>query len=229
VWQPRRISVPPELRGRFALLAIGVAASWSVGGFYLSLGPSLAAELLHSHHRTVGGVVVFLLIGLGSCVTLFVSGWSNRRVGYFGAVFMILGLLLVLYAVSVESTLLFFAGSVVLGSGWGPTYMAGFRSIAALAPPQHKAEMLAAVFAVGYLFFSLPAVAVGLVATHFGLHVATLAFGAVVICMGAIAGIGVHAAERAGAVAPLPEVAPVIKYEPCPAPCTVPHLVDCRC
>jgi MFS family permease len=229
VWQPRRISVPPELRGRFALLAIGVAASWSVGGFYLSLGPSLAAELLHSHHRTVGGVVVFLLIGLGSCVTLFVSGWSNRRVGYFGAVFMILGLLLVLYAVSVESTLLFFAGSVVLGSGWGPTYMAGFRSIAALAPPQHKAEMLAAVFAVGYLFFSLPAVAVGLVATHFGLHTATLAFGAVVICMGAIAGIGVHAAERAGAVAPLPEVAPVIKYEPCPAPCTVPHLVDCRC
>jgi MFS family permease len=226
VWQPRRISVPRELRGRFALLSIGVAASWAVGGFYLSLGPSLAAELLHNRHRTVGGVVVFLLIGLGSFVTLFVSGWRNRRMGYFGSVSMVVGLLLVLYAVSHESTLLFFAGSVVLGSGWGPTYLAGFRSIAALAPPQHKAEILAAVFAVGYLFFSLPAIAVGLVATHSGLHVATLAFGAVVICMGAIAGIGVHAAERAGP-APPPATVPAKRHEPCPAPCTVPHLVDC--
>jgi MFS family permease len=224
VWQPRRISVPPQLRGRFALLAIGVAASWSVGGFYLSLGPSLAAELLHSSHRTVGGVVVFLLIGLGSCVTLFVSAWSNRRVGYFGAVLLVLGLLLVLYAVSIESTLLFFAGSVVLGSGWGPTYMAGFRSIAALAPPKHKAEILAALFAVAYLFFSLPAIAVGLAATHFGLHAATLAFGTVVICMGAVAGVGIRAA---GTSAPPPKTALAVKHEPCPAPCTVPHLVDC--
>jgi MFS family permease len=224
VWQPRRISVPRDLRGRFALLSIGVAASWAVGGFYLSLGPSLAAELLHSRHRTVGGIVVFLLIGLGSFVTLFVSGWSNRRAGYFGSVFLVVGLLLVLYAVSHESTLLFFAGSVVLGSGWGPTYMAGFRSIAALAPPKHKAEILAALFAVAYLFFSLPAIAVGLVATHFGLHTATLAFGAVVICMGAIAGVGIRAA---GTAAPPTKTAPAVKHEPCPAPCTVPHPVDC--
>jgi MFS family permease len=223
VWQPRRISVPRELRGRFALLSIGVAAAWAIGGFYLSLGPSLAAELLHNQHRTVGGVVVFLLIGLGSFVTLFVSGWSNRRAGYFGSLFMVVGLLMVLAAVWLESTLMFFVGSVVLGTGWGPTYMAGFRAIADLAPPQNKAEILAAVFVVGYLFFSLPAIAVGLVATHFGLHTATLAFGAVVICMGAIAGVGVHAAERAGAAAPS------VKHEPCPCPGTVPHLVDCRC
>jgi MFS family permease len=153
-----------------------------------------------------------------------VSGWSNRRAGYFGSVFLVVGLLLVLYAVSHESTLLFFAGSVVLGSGWGPTYMAGFRSIAALAPPKHKAEILAALFAVAYLFFSLPAIAVGLVATHFGLHTATLAFGAVVICMGAIAGVGIRAA---GTAAPPTKTAPAVKHEPCPAPCTVPHPVDC--
>jgi MFS family permease len=224
VWQPRRISVPRELRSRFALLSIGIAASWAVGGFYLSLGPSLAAELLHNQHRTVGGVVVFLLIGLGSATTLLISGWSNRRIGYFGAVFLVAGLLLVLCAVSVESTLLFFAGSVVLGSGWGPTYMAGFRSIAALAPPKNKAEILAALFVVAYLFFSLPAIAVGLAATHFGLHAATLAFGAVMICMGVIAGFGTHAAATG---APPAKTAPAVKHEPCPAPCTVPHPVDC--
>ena len=228
IWHPRRISVPRELRSRFALLSIGVAAAWAIGGFYLSLGPSLAAELLHNQHRTVGGVVVFLLIGLGSFVTLFLSSWTNLRAGYFGSAFMVVGLLVVLYAVSAESTVMFFVGSVVLGTGWGPSYMAGFRAIAALAPPQHKGEVLAAVFVVGYLFFSLPAIAVGLVATHFGLHAASLAFGAVVTCMGAIAGFGIRAAEPAAAGGPRAGTAPSKKHEPCPAPCTVPHLVDCR-
>jgi MFS family permease len=227
VWRPRRISVPRELRSRFALLSIGTAATWAIGGFYLSLGPSLAAELLHTQQRTISGVVVFVLIGLGSFATLLVSSWTNRRAGYFGSICMVIGLLLVLCAVSVESTPLFFAGSVVLGTGWGPSYMAGFRAIAALAPPQHRAEILAALFVVNYLFFSLPAIAAGLVATHFGLHTATLAFGAVVTCMGAIAGFGIYAAEPPVATDPKAKAAPASKHEPCPAPCTVPHLVDC--
>jgi MFS family permease len=227
VWLPRRISVPRELRSRFALLSVGTAATWAIGGFYLSLGPSLATELLHSQQRTIGGGVVFVLIGLGSFATLLLSSWTTRRVGYFGSICMVIGLLLVLYAVSVESTPLFFAGSVVLGTGWGPSYMAGFRAIAALAPPQHKAEILAAVFVVNYLFFSLPAIAAGFAATHFGMHTTTLAFGTVVVCMGAVAGFGIFAAERPVATRPKVRATPASKHEPCPAPCTVPHLVDC--
>jgi MFS family permease len=221
IWRPRRMSVPRELRSRFALLSIGTAATWAIGGFYLSLGPSLAAELLHTPRHAVGGLVAFLLIGLGSFATLFVSGWSNRRAGYFGSVCLVVGLLMVLAAVSLGSAALFFAGSVVLGSGWGPSYVAGFRAIASLAPPQHKAEILAALFFVNYLFFSLPAIIAGLVATHYGLHTATIAFGTVMTCMGVIAGFGIYAADHEGHS--------VQKAEPCPAPCTVPHLVDCKC
>jgi hypothetical protein len=33
------MSVPRELRSRFVLLSIGTAATWAIGGFYLSLGP----------------------------------------------------------------------------------------------------------------------------------------------------------------------------------------------
>jgi MFS family permease len=228
IWQPRRISVPRELRSRFALLSIGTAATWAIGGFYLSLGPSLAAELLHTQHHAVGGFVVFLLIGFGSFATLLLSSWTNRRAGYFGSFFMVAGLLLVLHAVSAESTLQFFVGSVVLGIGWGPAYIAGFRAITALAPPQHKAEMLAALFVVNYLFFSLPAVAAGLVASHFGLHTATLVFGGIVTCMGAISGLGVHAAERVAAAGPQAAPTAILMREHCPAACTVPPLVDCR-
>jgi hypothetical protein len=75
---------------------------------------------------------------------------------------------------------------------------------------------------VNYLFFSLPAIIAGLVASHFGLHTAALAFGVVMTCMGAIAGFGIYAADHASAVRPLSKTP-----EPCPAPCTVPHLVEC--
>ncbi len=105
--------------------------------------------------------------------------------------------------------------------------MAGFRAVVAIAPPQHKAEMLSALFVVNYLFFILPAIAAGLAATHFGLHMATLAFGAVMTCMGAVAGLGIYLVERQDAAAPRSKAAPARKPEPCPAPCTVPQLVDC--
>ena len=225
LWRPRRISVPPEVRGRFALLSIGTAATWAIGGFYLSLGPSLAAELLHSQQRTVGGIVVFALIGLGSLTTMLLHSWTNLRAGYFGSFCMVVGLLLVLHAVSTGSTPIFFIGSVVLGMGWGPSYMAAFRAIVEIAPPQHRAEILAAIYVVNYVFFSVPAIAAGVVATRFGLHTAVLSFGAVVTLMGAISGFGVHAAQRSAARGAKP--VPAMKHEPCPVPCTVPHLVDC--
>jgi len=95
----------------------------------------------------------------------------------------------------------------------GPSYMAGFRAIAALAPPQHKAEILATLFFVNYLFFSLPAIIAGLFASHYGLHTAALAFGIIMTCMGAIAGFGIYAADHASVVQPRAKVP-----EPCPRP-----------
>jgi hypothetical protein len=44
------------------------------------------------------------------------------------------------------------------------------------------------------------------------------------ICMGVIAGFGTHVAATG---APPAKTAPAVKHEPCPAPCTVPHPVDC--
>ena len=227
-WRPRRISVPRELRSRFVLLSIGTTATWAIGGFYLSLGPSLAAELLHSQQRAIGGAVVFALIGVGAFASLFVSNWTNQKAGYFGSICMVLGLLLVLCAVSVESAPLFFVGSVVLGTGWGPSYTAGFRAIAARAPPGQKAEVLTALFFINYLFFSLPAIVAGLVATKYGLHTATLIFGVVMMCMGVIASVGIYAAERTVVHDPKARAAPALQHEPCTVPCSVPHLVDCR-
>src|SRR5262249_38784145 len=43
-----RISVPPQVRGAFFTALPGLVSVWALGGLYLSLGPSLAAQLTHS-------------------------------------------------------------------------------------------------------------------------------------------------------------------------------------
>jgi hypothetical protein len=60
------IAVPRPARATFARAAPALVAVWALGGFYLSLGPSLAAELSGSHNLLWGGVITFLLTGPGA-------------------------------------------------------------------------------------------------------------------------------------------------------------------
>jgi hypothetical protein len=43
-------------------------AVWMINGFYLALGPSLAAQVLRSPDLLWGGLVIFLLAGIGAAV-----------------------------------------------------------------------------------------------------------------------------------------------------------------
>src|SRR4051794_22430853 len=60
------VSVPPEARGAFAVATPCLIAVWALAGFYLSLGPSLAAQQTHSHNLAWGGVLISLFTGLGA-------------------------------------------------------------------------------------------------------------------------------------------------------------------
>lgn len=72
------VSVPRPARGAFARALPAVVAVWALGGFYLSLGPSLAAQLTGSRNLLWGGAVVFLLTGVATAAAL-VSATSARR------------------------------------------------------------------------------------------------------------------------------------------------------
>lgn len=53
-------------RGAFARAMPAIVAGWALGGFYLSLGPTLAAQLTGSANLLWGGAVAFLLTGVGA-------------------------------------------------------------------------------------------------------------------------------------------------------------------
>ena len=61
-------------------------AVWMTSGFYLALGPSLAAQVLHSPDLLWGGLVIFLLNGVGTAATVVArraSGPATMLAGLF--------------------------------------------------------------------------------------------------------------------------------------------------
>jgi len=74
-----RLRVPREARGAFAVALPCLIGVWALSGFYLSLGPSLAAQLIRSQNLLWGGVVIVLLIGPGVPVMLKVRNASSSN------------------------------------------------------------------------------------------------------------------------------------------------------
>ena len=60
-----RMAVPRQARGTFGIALPGMIAAPALLGFYLSLGPSLAAQVLGSPDLLWGGLVIFLVTGTG--------------------------------------------------------------------------------------------------------------------------------------------------------------------
>jgi MFS family permease len=180
---PHRIRVPRAVRGRFAVLVLTIVAVWSVGGFYLSLGPHLALSLLRSTNYLVGGATVALLAGAATAAQLLLGRTEALRTAVLGLTGLLAGLGLVLLALGLGSAGVFLAATAVLGSGWGAAFLGSFRALSALAEPAHRGELTAAVYVFAYLAMSVPAVLAGMLTNVHGLHRTSVGF------MAAVAGV----------------------------------------
>lgn len=177
---PHRIHVPAAARGRFAVLILTIVAVWSVGGFYLSLGPHLALSLLRSTNYLVGGATVALLAGAATAAQLLLGRTEALRTAVLGLFGLLGGLALVLAALGLGSAPVFLVATAVLGAGWGAAFLGAFRALSALAEPAHRGELTAAVYVFAYLAMSVPAVLAGLLTNVHGLHRTSVGFMAAV-------------------------------------------------
>lgn len=177
---PQSIGVPKPVRRAFLVLAVPVAAVWAVGGLYLSLGPSLAAEVLGGDSPALTGLAVAVLAGAGAVAHGLCARWRARVAVPFGCVALLAGLAAVALSLSLSSPVVFVAGTAVLGLGWGATYLASFRLLAALADPLRRGELFAAANVVAALATAFPSMAAGLAVPEYGLHAVTVVFFAAV-------------------------------------------------
>ena len=76
------------------------------------------------------------------------------------------------------------AGTAFAGIGFGLAFLGTFRTLSALAPPSGRAGLIATIYIVSYLAFSLPAVLAGFASTSVGLRATAVAYSLGVILLG---------------------------------------------
>src|SRR5215213_133511 len=127
-----RVIVPREAKGAFAMVAPGLVGVWALGGFYLSLGPSLAAQILHSQNLLWGGVLIFLLTGLGAVASAAFRKTDPPTVMLGGCLALAAGALVTFAAIETTTSAVLLLGTAVAGLGFGPAFMGAYRSLVAL-------------------------------------------------------------------------------------------------
>ncbi|HJZ00706.1 MAG TPA: MFS transporter, partial [Streptosporangiaceae bacterium] len=182
-----RVAVPRQARGTFAGAVPCFVAGWALGGLYLSLGPSLAAQATGSPNLLWGGLVIFLLCGIEAAAVFALRGISSRAAMLAGCLFLLAGVAVTFGAIATTTAAAFLAGTAVAGVGFGPAFLGAFRRTAALARPGQRAGLLAAIFTVAYLAFSVPALIAGVATTKFGLHSTALVYSASLAALVAVA------------------------------------------
>jgi MFS family permease len=192
------IGVPRPARSPFAFSAPSMVAMWAVAGLYLSLGPSLAGALVHTDNRVAGGLVIAALLGGGAVASFLVRDAEPRAMLVWGSAILIGGIGVTLLAVAFGSTLGLYAGSVIAGFGLGPAFSGALRTVAPLAPPDARGALLAAIYLVVYVAFSIPAIAAGFAVQIFGLRGTTFGYGLIVMALAAVTTVAVAARTRSG-------------------------------
>jgi len=179
-FRPQRPRVPAAIRGPFVLAGLGVLASWSIGGLYMALGPTLASQLLQTGSHLAGGAAVLALAGAGALSQLVWNGLEPRRAASAGAGVLAVGMALTAASLSSGSAVLFFGSTAIMGTGFGLAFLGALRSLTAVVPERHRAEVMSAFYVVAYLSLSVPAVAAGLLVPSLGLETTFRVFSAIV-------------------------------------------------
>ena len=185
-----RLAVPAEARQTFALAAACLIAVWAFNGLYLSVGPSLAAEVVGSPNLIWGGLAIFLLTSVGSAATVVFRAVSPAATMLFGCLALVAGSVVTLAAIETTSAAALLTGAAVAGGGFGAGFLGAYRALTALAAPDQRAGLIAAIFTLSYLAFSVPVVIAGLATTHFGLHRTALVYCATLAVLAALAAVG---------------------------------------
>lgn len=182
-----RLAVPARARPTMWQVLPVNTAQWALGGFYASLGPSLARIVTGVHSPLLGGGVVAALVLSGAVAVLAVRARAARGVLAGGTAALVIGLGVTLAGVQLHSTALFFAGSLIAGLGFGAAFNGTLRSLVPLALAHERAALMATFFVLSYLAFSVPAIVAGLFVGHFGLQATSVGYGLLLVALGAIA------------------------------------------
>ncbi|WP_339427802.1 MULTISPECIES: MFS transporter [unclassified Pseudomonas] len=195
------LHVPPQARRALWLSLPVDVAVWAMGGFYLSLAPSLVRAATGSTSNLIGGGLVAVLTLSGALMIFTLRNRPADKVLRLGAGLLAVGVALILTAVHSASLPLFFIATLIAGSGFGAGFLGALRSVVPLALSHERAGLMSAFYVLSYLAFCLPSLLAGNLIRSFGLIVTTDGYGAVLILLSLGALVGLLLQDSASAKA----------------------------
>jgi MFS family permease len=190
------VGVPPQSRSILLRLTPANVAAWALGGFYLSLIPTVVASAVGAASPWVGGVVVSALMLTAAVAVAALKDWPSRRLIVMGTSTVPLGVAVSMIGIQQQQVIALLAGTMIAGAGFGATFSGTLRSLLPTAHPHERAGLLSAFYLQSYLAFALPAVAAGLAVPVIGLSVVAYLYGAAVILLTVISLIAALMWER---------------------------------
>ncbi len=178
------LAVPHKAKRLLALLVPSIIAVWGLGGFYLSLMPSLVRSVTGIQSPLLGGIVVSVLMLSGAAAIFSLRHCTGQVILAIGMSLMIVGVGALLGGVAERSLAVMAIGSALAGFGFGAGFLGGLRLLMPLAEPQERAALMSVFYLVSYLAFCIPAVAAGFLAQALGLVGVIQIYGAAVIALG---------------------------------------------
>lgn len=182
-----RAQIPLEVRGPLLRVVPAVVSSWALGGFSLSLGPTLVETVSGIHNPLVGCLITFLLPFIGGISVLILRAKPPHVAVLIGTGCLIVGMLGLLGGVYLRSLGLLLAGTAIAGIGFGAAFMGAMRTVMPLAPPTERSALMAAFYVICYLSASSLAMLGGISAQHLGLLPTTYAYGGLVALLSSAA------------------------------------------
>ena len=164
-----RPSVPSAIKADFRFAVLGVMASWSVLGVYLSLFPSFAGQSTHIHSLVFGGIVVAAMAGAAAVSQWFGGRLAARRAAVSGDFGTAAALLLSVVALDSGHASLVLAAAVFMGLTFGLAFGGSLRHLGQVVPAGHRGEVMSAFYVLAYSAMAAPTILAGWAATEWGL------------------------------------------------------------
>ncbi|WP_316214485.1 MFS transporter [Bradyrhizobium sp. SZCCHNR2035] len=190
------VAVPPQSKPVLARLTPANVAAWSLGGFYLSLMPTVVATAMHVNAPWVGGLVVSALMLTAAVAVAAFRNWPARRLILSGTSMVPVGVAVSMLGIGQQQVAALFAGTMIAGVGFGATFSGTLRTLLPTAHAHERAGLLSAFYLQSYLAFAIPAVAAGLAVPWIGLSMVAYVYGAVIIVLTVISWVASLLVER---------------------------------
>jgi MFS family permease len=188
-WRIRTPSVPRNLRGIFVLASLAVLTAYTHGVLILSLGGQVAHDLVGSSNAFVSGAILSLFAIVSGIVGVAAKRLNPRMAMVWGALASASGVGLLALAAARHALPIYLAATAIAGVGYSLLFFAGLATINAVATPQHRGGILAALYLIAYLSLGTVALVLGAIARSVNLGVA-IDIGAGMIALMSLATFG---------------------------------------